>query len=136
MGSGAAALSDVRHTEPEALGNLPAVLQLCAAGKLRCSEKTRRPSAATIQTVAEALVAGDFYPDEAIAAFAWPLLLQAGGLVRVEGTRLALTPQGRKALGRPAHEVLRAIWQRWPRPRRSTNSAGWNRSRARRRPRR
>ena len=102
MGSGAAALSDVRHTEPEALGNLTAVLQLCAAGKLRCSEKTRRPSAATVRTVAEALVAGDFYPDEAIASFAWPLLLQAGGLARLDGPRLTLTPKGRKALGQPA----------------------------------
>ena len=101
MGSGATALSDVRHTEPEALGNLTAVLQLCAAGKLRCSEKTRRPSAATIRTVAEALVAGDFYPDEAIASFAWPLLLQAGGLARLDGPRLTLTPKGRKAIGQP-----------------------------------
>ena len=115
MGSGAAALSDVRHTEPEALGNLAAVLQLCAAGKLRCSEKTRRPSAATIRTVAEALVAGDFYPDEPIASFAWPLLLQAGGLARLEGPRLTLTPKGRKALGQPGHEVIRGLWERWPR---------------------
>ena len=36
------------------------------------------------RTVAEVLVAGDFYPDEPIAAFAWPLLLQAGGLARLE----------------------------------------------------
>ena len=115
MGSGAIALPTVRHTEPEALGNLPAVLQLCAAGKLRCSEKTRRPSAATIRTVAEALVAGDFYPDEAIASFAWPLLLQAGGLARLEGSRLTLTPKGRKALGQPGHEVVRGLWERWPR---------------------
>jgi hypothetical protein len=113
MGSEAA--STVRHTEPEALGNLTAVLQLCAAGKLRCSEKTYRPSATTVRTVAEALVAGDFYPDEAIAAFAWPLLLQAGGLARLDGTRLALTPKGRKALGQPAHEVIRGLWERWPR---------------------
>ena len=115
MGSGAIALPTVRHTEPEALGNLPAVLQLCAAGKLRCSEKTRRPSAATIRTVAEALVAGDFYPDEAIASFAWPLLLQAGGLARLDGSRLTLTPKGRKALGQPGHEVVRGLWERWPR---------------------
>lgn len=115
MGSGAAALSDVRHTEPEALGNLAAVLQLCAAGKMRCSEKTRRPSAATTRTVAEALVAGDYYPDEAIASFAWPLLLQAGGLARLEGPRLTLTPKGRKALGQPGHEVISALWERWPR---------------------
>ena len=32
--------------------------------------------------------AGDFYPDEAIAAFAWPLLMQAGGLAELEGARL------------------------------------------------
>jgi hypothetical protein len=115
MGSGAAALSDVRHTEHEALGNLAAVLQLCAAGNLRCSEKTRRPSAVTTRTVAEALVAGDFYPDEAIASFAWPLLLQAGGLARLEESRLTLTPKGRKAIGQPGHEVIRGLWERWPR---------------------
>jgi len=115
MGSEAAALSEVRHTEPEALGNLAAVLQLCAAGALRCSEKTHRPSAVTIRTVAEALVAADFYPDEAIASFAWPLLLQAGGLARLDGTRLTLTPKGRKALGQPAHEVIHGLWERWPR---------------------
>jgi hypothetical protein len=36
----------VRATEGEAAANLLAVLQLCAAGKLRCSEKTQRPRAA------------------------------------------------------------------------------------------
>jgi hypothetical protein len=92
-----------------------ALLQLCAAGKLRCSEKTHRPSAVTVRTVTEALVAGDFYADEPIAAFAWPLLLQAGGLARLDGTRLALTPKGRKALGQPAHDVVRGLWERWPR---------------------
>jgi hypothetical protein len=115
MGSGTAALSDVRHTEPEALGNLATVLQLCAAGKLRCSEKTLRPSAASIRTVAGALIAGDFYPDEAIASFAWPLLLQAGGLARLEGSRLTLTPKGRKAIGQAGHELVRRLWVRWPR---------------------
>ena len=115
MGSEDEVSSTVRHTEPEALGNLAAVLQLCAAGKLRCSEKTHRPSAVTIRTVVEALVAADFYPDEAIASFAWPLLLQAGGLARLDGTRLTLTPKGRKALGQPGHEVIRGLWERWPR---------------------
>jgi hypothetical protein len=47
--------------------------------------------AITTATVADALVAGDFYPDEAIASFAWPLLLQAGGLARLEGPR-PMTP--------------------------------------------
>lgn len=105
----------VRCTEPEALANLAAVLRLCQAGRLQVSAKTHRPSAAAVSAVADVLVAGDFYPDDAIAAFAWPLLLQAGGLARLNGSRLALTPRGRQALDRPAHEVLRAIWERWPR---------------------
>jgi hypothetical protein len=100
-------------TEQEAMLNLRAVLELCAAGGLRCSEKTSRPSAATIRTVAEHLVHGDFYPDEPIASFAWPLLLQAGGLAKLDGTRLQLTPKGRAALSTPAAEVIRQLWQRW-----------------------
>jgi hypothetical protein len=115
MGSDVDIPPTVRHTAPEAVSNLAAVLQLCAVGKLRCSSKTQRPSAATVTAIAEVLVAGDFYPDEAITSFAWPLLLQAGGLARLEGTRLTLTPKGRKALGMPAHEVIRALWERWPR---------------------
>lgn len=115
MGSGAEEPSIVRCTEPEALTNVGALLRLCQAGQVRCSATTRRPSAATVRAVADVLVAGDFYPDDAIAAFAWPLLLQAGGLARLDGTRLALTPRGRAALGRPAHEVVRIIWERWPR---------------------
>jgi hypothetical protein len=109
------ASATIRTTDPEALANLPAVLRLCQDGKLRCSATTRRPSAATVRAVADVLVGGDFYPDDAIAAFAWPLLLQAGGLARLDGTRLTLTPAGRKALGRPAHEAVRTIWERWPR---------------------
>lgn len=107
--------STTRSTEPEALANVATVLQLCAAGKLRCSEKTQRPSAATAQAVAGSLAAGDFYPDDAIAAFAWPLLVQAGGLARLDEPRLGLTPKGRAALGKPPHEVIRGLWERWPR---------------------
>src|SRR3954464_8478788 len=111
MGSEAGTPSTVRCTEPEALHNVAAVLQLCQAGRLRCSETTRRPSAATVNAVREVLVAGDFYPDEAIAAFAWPLLLQAGGLARLEGPRLALTAKGRAALGPPAPQGVRRLWE-------------------------
>lgn len=103
----------VRPTEREAQLNLRAVLELCAAGELRCSEKTGRASAATVRAVNARLADGDFYPDEPIAAFAWPLLLQAGGLARIEGGRLRLTPKGRAALRTPAAEVIRALWQRW-----------------------
>ncbi|MGH8934552.1 MAG: helicase-associated domain-containing protein [Egibacteraceae bacterium] len=102
-----------RSTEAEAQANFLAVLQLCAAGKLRCSEKTRRPSAATVATVRRSLVSGDFYADDAIAAFAWPLLLQAGGLAELAGSRLQLTTRGRSALGKPPVETIRHLWQRW-----------------------
>jgi hypothetical protein len=107
--------STPRCTEREALANVATVLQLCAAGKLRCSEKTMRPSAATVRVVAESLEAGDFYPDDAIAAFAWPLLLQAGGLARLNVGKLVLTAKGRAALGQPSADVIGGLWQRWPR---------------------
>ncbi|MFC6093689.1 helicase-associated domain-containing protein [Saccharothrix lopnurensis] len=103
----------VRCTEEEALANLRAVLELCAAGEVRCSDKTSRPSAATVRTVGAHLVRGDFYPEEPIAAFAWPLLLQAGGLASLDGARLRLTPKGRAVLGKPSAEAVRNLWRRW-----------------------
>jgi hypothetical protein len=75
----------VRLTEREALANVRTVLELCAAGELRCSDKTNRPTAATIRTVDAHLVHGDFYADERIATVAWPLLVQAGGLAKLDG---------------------------------------------------
>ncbi len=48
-----------------------------------------------------------------IRAFAWPLLLQAGGLAQINGKRLALTRAGRLALTAPAHETLKNLWRRW-----------------------
>lgn len=102
-----------RLTEQEAQLNLQAVLQLCAAGKLRCSEKTKRPSSATISTVASHLANGDFYLFDPIASFAWPLLVQAGGLASFDRGRLRLTGKGHAALRKPAAEVIRALWQRW-----------------------
>ena len=53
----------VRLTEREALANVRAVLELCAAGELRCSDKTSRPTAATIRTIDAHLVHGDFYAE-------------------------------------------------------------------------
>ncbi|MGC0339608.1 hypothetical protein [Streptomyces sp. SLBN-8D4] len=103
----------VRHTELAAQANLLTVLRLCMTGKLRCSEKTRRPSAATVSAVADVLDGGDFYPHEAIAAFAWPMLLQAGGLAQLTGGRLVLTARGKTALTRPPHLTIAQLWQRW-----------------------
>ena len=87
----------VRMTEAAALDNLRAVLQQLCRRRLRCSEKTSRPSAATVGVVAAALVDGDFSDREPIAAYASPLLLRAGGLAELAGGRLQLTGRGRAA---------------------------------------
>jgi hypothetical protein len=103
----------LRCSEHAAIADLGAVLQLCAAGRLRCSEKTRRPSAATVAAVERVLSAGEFYPGEPMASFAWPLLLQTGGLVELAGAKMVLTDRGHKALGKPAAETIRHLWRRW-----------------------
>ncbi|WP_406169271.1 helicase-associated domain-containing protein [Streptomyces sp. NBC_00996] len=99
--------------EHDARAELAAVLQLATAGRMRCSDKTKRPSAATIRALSEVLTGGDFYEGEAVRAFAWPLLLQAGGLAELSGGRMELTARGRKALAEPAHETIRHLWRRW-----------------------
>jgi len=103
----------VRLTEPEAISNLRIVLELCAAGTLRCSQKTRRPSAASVASLALLLAAGDFYPRETIEAYAWPLLVQAGNLAELAGTRLQLTTRGCAALSASPPTTIRALWRRW-----------------------
>ncbi len=105
--------AQVRLTERAALTDLGSVLQLCAAGQVKCSATTGRPSAASIGKVAEHLASGDFYPEDAIAAFAWPLLLTAGGLAALTGTALKPTPKGVAAMGKPSAEVIRLLWRRW-----------------------
>lgn len=89
----------IRLTEPEAQLNLRTMLELCAGGQLlRCSEKTHRLSAATVYAVDSLLAHGDFYRDGPIVSFAWPLLVQACGLAKIEGGRLHPTAKGRTAL--------------------------------------
>ena len=115
----------IRCTAPDALSNLVAVLELAADGQLRCIAGARQPSAATVKLVEDVLVAGDYYDaGEPIAAFAWPLLIQAGGLAVPgdspgpsregrAGIRLELTARGHAALARPSYQALSALWARW-----------------------
>ena len=108
----------VRWTAPDALANLVSVLELAADGQVRYSASARRPTAATVKLVEDVLVAGDFYDSgEPIAAFAWPLLIQVGGLAVFPrghpATRLELSPRGRAALARPSYQALGALWARW-----------------------
>ena len=105
----------IRCTAPDALSNLVAVLELTVDGQVRCSASTRRPFAATVRLVDDVLVGGDYYDGggEPIAAFGWPMLLQSGGLARLAGTTLELTPRGEAALARPSYQALGALWERW-----------------------
>ncbi|MBK7051539.1 MAG: hypothetical protein IPH54_12690 [Rhodoferax sp.] len=94
-----------RSTEREALQEVVVMLRTIEQERIVVSDKTALPASSTLQLLGAKLVGGDFYPvvekkdkwDQTIGpikAFAWPMLLQAGGLVVRSGTRLTLSPAG------------------------------------------
>lgn len=120
------------ETERQAARELSSVLRLADMGKLSTTEKNLWPTPASIRAVTQVLDGGDYFPanvdaatdavledDEyqsakapgPIRAFAWPMLLEAGGLARSKKQRLALTTEGRLALTSPPHETLRELWK-------------------------
>jgi hypothetical protein len=114
----------MRLTEREALQEVVVLLRTIEQARIQVSEKTALPSTAALRLVADKLAGGDFYPwgekknkwDQEIGpikAFAWPMLLQAGGLAIRAGSHLALSPAGVKALSTPPAEVLRGLWRKW-----------------------
>jgi hypothetical protein len=115
----------ISASERAAQRELLSVLRLVDAGKVAVSDATRKATSATIGAISSVLEGDDYYPhvpakdkwhDEnagPIRAFAWPLLIQAGGLAQLSGTRLQLTKAGRKALGDPAAETLQRLWEKW-----------------------
>jgi hypothetical protein len=52
-------------------------------------------------------------PIRPIRPFAWPLLLQAGGLAKADGSKPVLTARGIKALSHPVEEVVSYLFTRW-----------------------
>lgn len=116
----------VRETAAAAEADVRTVLRLIEAAKVRVTDKKRIPTETTRQAVAKVLTGGDFYaPEDAdeatydpafdlgIRAFAWPVLLQAGGLAEKSGDALKLTAAGKRALTAPAPDVLRKLWGSW-----------------------
>jgi hypothetical protein len=103
----------VRETAQAALANLAGVLALVTRGQLKCSATSQRPSEITVRMIEEVLTGGDYYPDEPIAAFAWPLLLQSGGLALLDGTKMRLTARGKTVLAEPTADALAGLWTRW-----------------------
>ena len=120
-----------RETGRAAMHNLRAVLRLVEAGKISVTEKNRWPTPGAMKQVLGVLEGGDYYvtaeqvgaratkrDDEEnevgpICAFAWPMLVQVGGLAEYRGGKLALTKAGRAALMEEPHEVIREVWERW-----------------------
>jgi Helicase conserved C-terminal domain len=115
-----------RSTAPAALREFATVLRLLEPGKIKVSDKTRKPSQATVDAIGPLLADGDFYSpgdrsedscdpgsDLAIRAYAWPCIIQAAGLGTLSGGKLALSPAGRKALIQPARDGIRAAWNKW-----------------------
>ena len=114
----------LRLTEREALQEVVVMLRTIEQARIQVGEKTALPGTAALRLLAEKLAGGDFYPwlekkskwDQEIGpikAFAWPMLLQAGGLALRTGGRLALSPAGIKALSTPPADVLRGLWRKW-----------------------
>lgn len=111
-----------RLTERAAIHDLKAILRLIDAGKLAVSDKTHQPGVAALRTLDALLLGGDFYDDSGygeyekigpIKPFAWPMLVQAGGLASLSGKTLQLTRAGQKALNEPVEKTLAQLWQRW-----------------------
>jgi hypothetical protein len=114
-------------TEPMVAQDLAAVLRLVGQGGVAVGAKTGLASAAAIRKIDALLLGGDWYgadddqdlpryaggPIRPIRPFAWPLLLQAAGLAKIDGSKLVLTPKGKKALSQPFHEVVKHLYDRW-----------------------
>ncbi|MBK7422216.1 MAG: hypothetical protein IPJ48_03465 [Propionivibrio sp.] len=114
----------LRLTEREALQEVVVMLRTIEQARIQVSEKTALPGTAALRVLSEKLAGGDYYSwfekknkwDQEIGpikAFAWPLLLQAGGLALRAGGRLALSPAGVKALSAPPADVVRGLWRKW-----------------------
>ncbi len=110
----------VSETESAALHDFIAVLRLIDAGKVSVSPATYRPTLAGAKAVQTILRDGDFGTTEPmhnvnnyISPYAWPLLVQSAGFARLKGSKLELTKKGRDATTRPAHEVIKQLWESW-----------------------
>jgi len=107
--------------------DLPALLHLVDSGQVGISDKTGLATAASLRKIETVLMGGDFYSEEderglkkwdpgslrPIRPFAWPLLLQTGGLAKRNGTRLDLTRKGKTALRAPFAETVKEVYGRW-----------------------
>ena len=115
----------VRNTATSALYNLETALRFVEDDKLkirapRSYTSSGRPTQASLKNLGQRLQEGDWYEEEIvlegighIQAFAWPVLLQGGGLATVEGNALKLNPKGKAALTENLPHTIKDIWAQW-----------------------
>lgn len=113
----------VRETENDAMQDFWSVLRLVEEKKIAVSDKTFYPSAKSVEEITAVLCGGDFYEIKedrqyypqigAIKGFSWAMILQASKLTNVSAKKLALSNEGRKILNKPAHEIIKNLWQSW-----------------------
>ncbi|NLV42183.1 MAG: hypothetical protein GXY15_13285 [Candidatus Hydrogenedentes bacterium] len=110
----------VCETMDAAAHDLLATLRLIDAGGVAAGKTTGRPAVAGTRAVHSVLLDGDFVnrieatrAEDFIRAFAWPLILQAAGLVRRKAAPLSLTKAGREALAKPPHRTIKRAWESW-----------------------
>ena len=118
---------EIHRTGKAALNDAQAVLRLLEHSAVGVGGKTGRVSKAGAEKIRKILYCGDFYSQEeesvpndevkmkaaGIRPFAWPLLLQAGKLARVQGAALKLTEKGKKALNEEPQKILEKLWTAW-----------------------
>ncbi|MDH3326981.1 MAG: helicase-associated domain-containing protein [Gammaproteobacteria bacterium] len=106
---------------------LAAILRLIDNGKISVSDKTAQATTASVKSIDTMLVGGDFYSAEddlelvkyvggsirPIRSFAWPLLLQTGGLAKRVGKKLELTGKGKKAITGTLGDTIKTLYTRW-----------------------
>lgn len=114
-----------RDGEQSALREVLTLLRLVDTNAVSVSAATRRPTSASVKRIADVLEGGDFFDVHEkkarsweqvpgpVRAHAWPLLLQAGKLAALRGSKLALTKAGRAALAAPPADTLKDLWDRW-----------------------
>ncbi len=117
-----------REMELAAHQDLYTVLRLIDQGRISVSEKTHVASAASMNRISAELYEGDFFSEEdedqddvykdklsPIRAYAWPLLVQFGGLAKRLGNKLQLSAKGKKVLQRklPFEQAIAALYQSW-----------------------
>jgi len=113
----------VHYGEATIFTELKNVLRLVDLGKISVSEKSRKPSAASVKTISKALSVPDFQLEDPtvisdphyqaagpVRAYAWGILVQHCGWSRYSKGKLKLSPSGRKVMSGDFDEFVSGVW--------------------------